>query len=286
MRLKQVKTYNMNYKMSFMKQIPALILLVTLIACGNSKSGSTDEGNGTKADSALVAELPAAVTTVALEKAKTDAKSVLLVITGTGATGVEKASGIVKDANARIKNSVVFSMNRDDAANSEMVTRFGIATVPLPFILVISSGGIPVAGGQPSQMSTEQIVNSIPSPKQDEVYAALNEKKPVFIVVSQKSLKDKDGIISVCKTASKKNKLNPAIVEVDFDDQGEKTFLNQIGINSMNGSTITVVSNAAGQITETFTTKPTTNQLNAASLKTPQKSGCAPGGCASSKGCG
>lgn len=278
----------MKNNMSLFKQIPYLLFIMTLIACGNSKSDSKDNKEGIDSTVTGSAELPVAVTAAELEKAKKDGKPIFLVITGTDATDVEKATAIVKDANARLNNSLVFSLNRDNAANSELVNQFGIATVPLPFILVISPRGVAVAGGQPVQFTAEQIIKSVPAPKQDEVLFALSEKRPVFIVVSQKNYTDKEGVLSNCKTASARNTSKPTIVEIDFDDSAEKAFLSQIGIASMNGTTITAVINVGGQITETFTKKPTTNQLNAAANKViQQKSGCGPSGCApGSKGCG
>ncbi|MCK9613555.1 MAG: hypothetical protein M0R16_11795 [Bacteroidales bacterium] len=277
--------------MKRIKQIPYYLLLFAMFSCGNSNSDNENRGEGkedSETDGKLNTELPPGVTTDALEKAKNDGKAVFLVITGTGATGVEQATANVNDANSRLSNSLVYSLNRDKSENNELVNKFGISTVPLPFILVISRLGIPVAGGQPAQMTAEQIIKSIPSPKQDEVYIALNEKRPVFIIISQKKFSDKEDALANCKKASERNNTKPAIVEIDFDDQGEKAFLGQIGINSMNGSTIVSVSNAAGQITGTFTTKPTVNQLNTAANKVIQKSGCAPGsGCTpGSKGCG
>jgi len=277
----------MKNKMHYLKQIPVLLLFACLMACGNAKSGGEndkgkDGANGTTSN--VSTELPKAVTSADLEKAKKDGKSVFLVITGTGATGVENAAAIVKDANTKAANSLVFLLNRDDAANSTIVTKLGITTVPVPFILVVSPKGNPVAGGQAAQMTTDQIVKSIPSPKEDDVYVALGEKKPVFIIVSKADYKDKDGVIANCKTAGSKLTPNANIIEFDFDDANEKDFMTQIGVTQMNGATVTVVINTQGQITETFTKKPTVNQLNEAVNKVIKKSGCCPGG--SGKGCG
>ncbi|HOY30799.1 MAG TPA: hypothetical protein PKW80_02860 [Bacteroidales bacterium] len=273
--------------MKNIKHIPLYLLLFALVSCGNPKLNSENsedgnEGNGT--DDKLNFELPASLSNDVLEKAKNDGKPIFLVITGTGATGINEAIKNVTDANRNLSKSLVYSLDKDNSANNELVNRFGIATIPVPFILVISSKGIAVAGGTPTQMTAEQIIKSIPSPKQDEVYMALSEKRPVFIVVSKKNYTDKENILAVCKNASNKNNMKPAIVEIDFDDQNEKAFLGQIGITSINGTTITAVANAAGQITGTFPGMPTTNQLNAAANKVQQSGGCCPGG--SSKGCG
>lgn len=262
------------------KQIIVLLFLSALFSCGNANSGNDKVGDKTTTEGTVTVALPTPITADTLEKENADGNSVLLVITGTGATSAEDATTLVNAASARISNSAVYSMNRDLAANSELVNRFGIATVPLPFILVVSAKGIPIIGGQPNQLTAEKIVNAMPSPKQDEVYAALNEKKPVFIVVSQKDYTDKESILAICKTAASRVESKPAVVEVDFDDPHEKAFLAQMGVKVINGATITVVSNASGQITATFTKKPTINELIQAAAKVIKQSGCAPGGCA------
>lgn len=262
------------------KQIIVVLVLSALFACGNTNSGNEKLGDKTTDSTATVA-LPTAITPDTLAKENAAGKSVLLVITGTGATGTEAATTLVNAASARISNSAVYSMNRDLAANSELVNRFGIATVPLPFVLVVSAKGIPIIGGQPNQLTADKIVNAMPSPKQDEVYAALNEKKPVFIVVSQEGYTDKAGVLAVCNTAASRIESKPLVVEVDFNDPKEGAFLAQMGVTAMNGTTITVVSNASGQITGTFTKKPSINELMQAAIKVIKQSGCAPGGCAS-----
>jgi hypothetical protein len=271
------------------KQIAGFAILLTLISCGTSNSDDKNKGDAKdgSSDSLSRAQLPPVVSVDLLEKAKKDGKSVFIVITGTGATDVDKASGIVSDASKKSKNSVLFSLNRDDAVNAELVKKYEIATVPLPFILVISPKGFPVAGGQPDQLTADQIVKSIPSPKQDEVLVAIGDKRPAFIVISQKALADKDGVLANCKSAFAKIQSGPAIVEIDFDDPAEKEFLSQMGITKIDGTTITVVSNAEGQITDTFNKKPTVSQLVTSANKVIKKSSCKPGSCApGTKGCG
>jgi hypothetical protein len=258
---------------------------MSFTACGTSGPDRDKGKEATVKDSTLTAELPVAINSDSLDQAKAGKKPIFLVITGTGATEVEKASRMVQQAKMQVKNSLLYSLNRDNASNGELVTRFGIATVPLPFILVISPNGVPVAGGQPAQLTVDQIAKSIPSPKQDEVFEALMEKKPVFIVVSRKDYQDKEGVLSTCIKASAGSAAKPAIVEIDFEDTAEQAFLAQIGIRVMNGTTVTVVINSAGQVTETITQKPTITQLNAAAAKViKQSSGCCPAG--SGKGCG
>ena len=174
-------------------------------------------------------------------------------------------------------------MNRDELANSGLVVKFGVGAVSLPFILVISPKGVPVAGVPSSQASTDMLVKSVPSPRQDDVLMAISEKKPVFIVISKKTFTDKKTILANCKSASSKMATKPVIVEVDFDDAVEKAFLTQNGVSApVNGKSTTVVVGVSGQISETFTEEPTEEKLTTAATKVVKTGGC----CAGKKKCG
>ena len=215
----------MKNKMNQFKIIFFLLLLLTILSCGNKKSNiKPDAVNNTVSvpETKTSLETQSESTSDHLEKAKKDGKTVFLVITGTGATGIDKAINVAKEANTKIKESVVIQLNRDQAVNSSLVSKFGIAAVPLPFILVISPKGVPVAGAPSSQVTSDQLIKSIPSSKQDEVFFALSEKTPVFVVVSKKGYSDKAGTIAKCETARSKITTKPTIVEIDFDDNNEK----------------------------------------------------------------
>lgn len=264
-------------------RISIVLMLLTIIACGNKKTDTNTniEKKDTPVSETNTSSLPQSESPTAdLEKAKNEGKPVFLLITGTGAVGIERAISILKDVNNKVSNSLIVQLNRDETKNKELVAKFQIFAVPVPFILVISPKGLAVAGAPPTQVTADQLIKAIPSPKQDEVFFSISEKKPVLIVISKSGYSDKKGTIANCKTVSSKINTKPKIIEVDFDDYKEKTFLSQIGVNSINGKTITVVINSAGQITETFTEKPEVDKLTAAANKIIQNKGCSPGGCA------
>lgn len=272
------------------KLIIGILVFLPIISCSNSNSNNSTTAN----NNVVVAEANAnptsaagSVTTEAdLEKAKKEGKAVFLIITGKDASDIKSTVAVVKDANAKFKKSVVIQLNRDEFANSGLVMKFGIGAVPVPFILVISPKGVAVAGVQSGQATADMLVKAVPSPKQDDVLFAISEKKPVFIVVSKKTFTDKATTIANCKAASLKVASKPFTVEIDFDDVAEKAFLTQLGISApVNGKSITVVVNPAGQIAETFTDIPTVEKLVAAANKVIKSGGCAPGACGSGKKC-
>lgn len=218
-----------------------------------------------------------------LDQAKKDGKAVFLVITGTGATGVDAATKTANEAKAKVAKSVVISINKDDAANSDVVSKLGIASVPLPFLLVISPKGMAVAGYTVAQATADLLIKAIPSPRQDEVLFTVSEKRPVFIVVSKKGLTDKTAIIANCKSASAKIASKPAVVEFDINDIKESAFLKQLGVTTVGDKTITVVANASGQITDRFEGLALETALVASANKVIKSGGCCPSG--STNGC-
>jgi hypothetical protein len=173
-------------------------------------------------------------------------------------------------------------MNRDDEANKELVSKFGIAGVAPPLILVISPGGVAVGGYQLDNATAENLLKLLPSPKKDEVLVAINNKMPVFVVVSKKSFTDQVKSLESCKYALTQMGNNAKIVQMDLDDSKEMEFINQLGVNTVSATTATVVINTVGQITGTYY-GPADATILANSAKKVM-AGCCPGG--SKKGCG
>jgi hypothetical protein len=218
-----------------------------------------------------------------LDKATKDGKAVFLLITGNGATGIDNAKKIANDAKALYSKSVVVILNKDESANSELVTKYGIARVQVPFMLVLSPKGFAVAGYPASQATADALAKAVPSAKQDEVLFAVSEKRPVFIIVSKKGLKDKATILANCKMACSKIPSKPIIVELDVNDTKETAFLKQIGVTSITDKTITIVANGSGQITGRYEGITIEATLTSSACKA---GGCSPGGCGSNKSCG
>lgn len=217
-----------------------------------------------------------------LNNAKKAKKTVFLIVTEKG-VAVDKANKVSKEAIKLQKNTVILTMFRDDNANSDLVTKFGLSGAPLPIILVVASNGIVVGGLRDADANAEALVKLIPSPKYADVLQAINDKKSVFVVVSKKSFTDKYKIVENCKATLPQLKNNAVIVEVDADDLKEKAFLNQIGVNAVLTSSIVVVSNPQGQISGTYYSTTDVKTLADAALKVIKSGGCCPGG--SSKGC-
>ncbi len=221
-----------------------------------------------------------------LNNAKKAKKTVFLIVTEKG-LAVEKALNVTKEAIKREKNSIIITMIRDDEANADLVNKFGLAGAPLPIILVIASNGVVVGGFRDIEATADALIKTIPAPKQAEVLQAINDKKAVFVIVSRKSFNDKAKAVENCKSTLTQLKNNAIIVEIDADDQKEKNFLTQIGVNGLLNSSVVVVTNCQGQITGKFDSTTDVKTLAAAATKVNRGGGCAPGACgAGAKGCG
>ena len=278
---------NFKRKMIFLKSLSAFGIICTLslimYSCGNSNSANKTDDSKTvdsaktsteNADKNMNSEtvtvanesdtkLTEAATTSSektvtltvkesLAKAEKDANSVFLVVTDPIKTDIKKAMEIATAANLSVKKSIVVLMNRDDKNNNDLVSKYGLAGAPLPILLAISPKGVLAGGYLLKDATAESLVKLIPSPKQDEVLIALNNKKSVFIVASKSTFTDKAIAIENCKSAVTQNGNKTQLVEVDLSDTKEKPFLELLRVNTATTSTATVVVNNKGQIAGTF----------------------------------
>ena len=278
-----------------MKTIPLIALslfVAAIIAACNNPSGATVAIQSQQSPKAITtagvvtSSVPAVTTTTSsvgkstadnIMAAKNAGKAVFLVITGTGATGTDKAMLIANGANTIYKNAIVIQMNRDDVSNAQLVSEYRLAGAPLPLILVISSKGFPTGGYLLADATAENLAALIPSPKLEDVYAAIGGGKYAIVAFSKKSFTDKPEVLKECKKAISMLNNEAILVEVDMDDSKEVNFLNQLRIDKTQlNASLTLVINKQGQVAGTATTIPDAAKLVAAA-KTPVAAGCGPG---------
>lgn len=217
-----------------------------------------------------------------LETANKNGNSVFLVVTDPNITGTDKAVEMANKAKASVTKSVVVQMNRSDAANTELVTKYRLAGAPLPLILVIASNGVVTAGFALTQATPELLVKAVPSTKKSEVLKSLSDGKSVFIVVTGKSMAEKTTIMNTCQQACIEMENNAKMIEISLDDPKESQFLTELKVNKAATEPTTYVINSKGQLTGTFTDDVNATTL-VASAKKVAASGCCPGG--SKAGC-
>jgi hypothetical protein len=271
--------------MKKIKFITAALLMLSFISCGNANTSTkpSDEAVSNKTDVPSSSANLTTDPTAELEKAQKAGNVVFMVITGKGATGLDNMINAANQANKKVKKSVVIQLNKDDNANSKLVSKYGIAGVAVPFVLVISGKGLAVGGLPAGQATADALVKLVPSPKYDEVLVAINSIKPVFVVASKKTFTDKAAVMTNCKVAAKKLSNNaPVIIEVDMGDANETAFLKQIGVDISSTNTATVVITSSGNVSGNYSGVTDVQKLADAAVKVVKS--CCPAG--SSSGCG
>ncbi len=257
-----------------------LLVVITCNACANPKKESNQVNSQNSANQQAQAKHTAKERSplhAELDKAKAAGKAVFVVVTGTGAADLNKAMSVAKNATSIYKNAVVIQMNRDLPVNADLVSEWRLAGAPVPLILVISSKGQPTGGYVLADATADKIAALVPSPKLEEVYAAIASSKHAIVVFTKKSFVDKTKVIKIAKDAVFKLNNEAVFVEVDMDDSKENGFMNQLRIDKLSTkASITIVINKQGQVAGTSTTVPDAGKLVTAA-KTPVRGGCGPG---------
>src|ERR1035437_9337446 len=178
--------------MIILKKCQLLTLLLVNLVAFNACSNSNAENKPTSANNTVLQKVETIPNYVLrstanlqnqLGDAKKAGKAVFVVVTGSGAIDTDKATKIAKGANTIYKNAIVLQMNRNDKANAKLVSQWRLSGAPLPLILVVSPKGFPTGGNVLSAATPQNIAEIVPSPKLDDVYEALNNSKPVFLMV-------------------------------------------------------------------------------------------------------
>ena len=298
---------NFNLKMiskSIMAVVVLALLTTMMYSCGSSTSKNDNEktgadslsvnktGNDTSSITVTTEDLKSTestaelTTSAAVAKAKADGNSVFLIVTDPVKTDVLKALKIAKEANLSVAKSVILTMDRNNASNAALVAKYGVGTAPLPVILVISPKGLVAGGFLLSEATADLLTGSIPSPKQDEVLAAIDIKKSVLIVAAKSSFTDKATAVANCKSAVALNGNKSVFVEVDLADVKEATFLELMKINTATATTATVVVNNTGQVNGTFYAAKDAASLVTLANTVAKSGGCSPGSSCAPGACG
>ncbi len=209
-----------------------------------------------------------------LQSAAQDQKVAFILVTEPGAPGVDQARQKIRDAMRQVSRATMIEVDRSNPANAEIVAKFRLSGAPVPLILVAARNGA-LAGGLPSAQATvEGLVAMVPSPKQGEILKALQDGKSAFIVAGRSGMSQWSGTVGTCATACSQMNDKCEMVQIDMDDPQEKAFLTQLKVNMAATEPVTLVVNAQGQITGTYTGAVDLPVLVQAATK--RASGCCP----------
>ncbi len=227
--------------------------------------------------------LSLAATNEQLKTAASNGNVAFVVVTAPGAAGVDQAKTIAQQAVNQIPGSVMIESNRADAANAEFIQKYSLASAPVPLILVFGSNGVIAGGNVASRVNPQQLVAMVPSPKKAEVIEAIQSGKSVYVTASRPSMNSASQVMSGCAMACSKMMGRGTTVEVNMDDPVEENFLRQLKVNLQSDEPVTVVINAKGQVTGSYTGTVEVDKLITSATKV-VASGCCPPGSGASCG--
>lgn len=216
-----------------------------------------------------------ATTTEQIQTAISNGKVTFVLVTETGATGTDQARQKIQDAITKVPESAMIEANRANAANTEFVQKYKLASAPVPLILVFASNGVMAGGNLASKLTTQQLVAMVPSSKKSEMLKALESGLAVYVTAYRSGMTNKTDIFKNCAAACNKMQGKCVAIDVDMDDLNERGLLNQLNINFGSAEPTTVVINAMGQITDSYTGKVEVDKLISSATKV-VSSGCCP----------
>ena len=226
----------------------------------------------------IVACLPVmafATTTEQIQSAVNNGNVSFVLVTEPGATGANQAMQKIQDAMTKAPGTVMIESNRSDVANTEFVQKYKLASAPVPLILVFASNGVMAGGNVASKLSLQQLVAMVPSPKKAEVLKAIQSGQAVYLTASRSGMASKSEVAKGCAAACSQMMGKGATIEVDMDDPAEKALLTQLKVKMQSTEPVTVVINAKGQVTGSYTGMVEVENLITSATKV-VASGCCP----------
>lgn len=259
-----------------MKKTELLFLLLPVfMACGNNEDKKAQAETSVAKQPTAMQQSTGKPAQAQLDDAKSKGKVAFFVLTANDTAGTGKAVAIAENVSRKVANTMVITVNRDDAANAPVIEKWQLSSIPTPAIFIISARGIPVTSFSLEEANEAAIIRDIPSPRMEDAYVALDEKKAVIMLVSGKMATGRDKIAPACNTAAAQLKEKATFIEVDAGDSREKTLLENFKIAT--ATPTVVVLNADGETTGTFTGTVTAAQLVAAATKVVKTPCCADG---------
>ena len=201
----------------------------------------------------LLGSIAAASVQKDLDSAAKHEKIAFILVTDQGATGINEAKEMIQQAMKQVEKAVLVELDRTDSANADLVSRFRLTGAPVPLILVAARNGVIAGGLAAAQATADKLVAMVPSPKKAEVLQMVQSGKAVFIFACRNGMASQSGATAACAAACGQMKDQCVTVQIDMDDPAEAGFLTQLKIDLTSKEPVTLVINAQGQITGTYT---------------------------------
>jgi len=212
-----------------------------------------------------------------LEKAKDKGRVAFVLVTEPGAGGVAEAERVIGDAVKRLGKAVMVRLDRRDAENASLVSKYRLSGPQIPLVLVFAPNGIVAGGALAAGMTTERLLGMVPTKQEAELIAVLQSGQAVLLLASRSGMEGEDEALAACKKAMTMAGGKLGMVRVDMADESEQRFLRKLRIDAGSGKPVTVVLSNRGQVTGAFEGAADPAVLVQTSAKV--GGGCAPGAC-------
>jgi hypothetical protein len=221
--------------------------------------------------------LATASTTEQIQNASAKGAVAFVLVTDAGAAGVDQARQLIQGVMLQVPGSIMIESNRNDAADADFIKKYGLASISVPLILVFGSNGAIAGGSIASGLDSRKLLSLVPSPKKEELLMAIQSGQAAYITASRPRMASKADVTKGCAAACAQLMGRSTAIEINMDDPTESDFLKQLRINPQSNEPVTVVINAKGQITGTFTGVVEVENLIATATRV-ASSGCCPSG--------
>ena len=222
----------------------------------------------------LLASIAGASAQKNLDTAAKRGEVAFILVTDQGATGVAQATEVIHQTMKKVRKSTLVELERSKPENANLVAKFRLAGAPVPLVLVAARNGVLAGGLVAAQATSENLAAMVPSPKKAEVLAAIQTGKAVFISVSGKGMSSQSGAMASCAAACGQMNAQGVTIPIAMDDPEETEFLAQLKVDRAATEPVTLVVNAQGQITGTYSGAVEVASLVQAATK--KAGGCCP----------
>ncbi len=188
-----------------------------------------------------------------LDAAAKAGKAAFILVYDQTALDLDQSREMISAAMTEFPKSAKIELDRSNPAEADFVAKYKLSSAPVPLILVASTSGMVTGGVVAKQATIDQLVKMIPSPKKTEIIRALSDGNAVFITAYRKSMKSVETVNSSCAMACQQMAGKSVQVKVNMDDPAEAGFLTEMKVNLASTEPVTLVANAQGQVSGTYT---------------------------------
>lgn len=220
----------------------------------------------------------------AIARASEENKFLFLFFYEKGSDECDRMADIIKQAENKWSNKANFiNIDINDSKEREIVQEYAIWRTPVTLVMAPNEV---IVDGLPGVVDLDDLKGVFISPKMIEIIGALQQKKIIFLSVSNENTRHAKENSNVVKDVADVLGKSVEVVEVDPKDTKETKLLKQINVKPDINNSIVLLISQTGQIGERFEGKVTKKELFVSFKNVlAQKSGCGTGG-GGGGGCG